>query len=328
MTNIPLTGEFRVTCEFGRKNTDKLKWAAGFHPGIDLVGSDTIYSTCDGIVVNRGYDNSYGNFIVIKNDVDGKYHWFCHLSKISKYRGTKVTRTTVIGIMGATGRVTAKHLHYEIRNQSNKYGDVSNPAEYMGIPNKVGTYNSKNYPINKVVETYTKVTTDTIFDADLYYSLYPDLQKAFGRNEKKLKEHFIKYGIKEGRIASYVFNPYFYSDKYPDLKKAFGTNCEALYNHFINNGIQEGRQGSVVFDVNYYFAKNYDLQKAFGTDKGKAVKHFVTQGIKEYRETSQEFNVTKYKANYPDLQKAFGNNCKDYYKHYIIYGIKEGRKTI
>ena len=149
MTNLPLTGEFRVTCEFARKNTDTLKWKAGFHTGIDMVGDDTIYATCNGIVTRRGYDNAYGNFIVIRNDDDGKYHWFCHLSKINKNTGSKVTRTTVIGIMGATGNVTGKHLHFEIRNQNNTYGDVINPADYMGIPNQVGTYNSKNYPVKE-----------------------------------------------------------------------------------------------------------------------------------------------------------------------------------
>lgn len=51
--------------------------------------------------------------------------------------------------MGATGNVTGKHLHFEIRNSSNKYNDNSNPAHYMGITNKVGWYNSSNYQINK-----------------------------------------------------------------------------------------------------------------------------------------------------------------------------------
>ena len=143
-TNIPLTGNFKVTCEYKRKG----KWLAGWHTGIDLVGNEKIYSSCDGEVVRTGYDKSYGNYIVVKDNTTGKYHWFCHLSHISTGAGKKVSRTTVIGIMGSTGNSTGKHLHFEIRNASNKYADTSNPAEYMGIPNSVGTYNSANYQIS------------------------------------------------------------------------------------------------------------------------------------------------------------------------------------
>ena len=144
-TNIPLTGKFRVTCEYKRKGS----WACGWHTGIDMVcDNDKIYSSCNGEVTRTGWDDSYGNFIVVKNSTDGKYHWFCHLSKISVSKGTKVSRTSVIGIMGSTGNSTGKHLHFEIRNASNKYADNSNPADYMGIPNKVGSYDSANYQIS------------------------------------------------------------------------------------------------------------------------------------------------------------------------------------
>lgn len=146
MTNIPLTGSFKVTCEYGRKGST---WIVGHHTGIDLTGQDTIYATCDGQVVRTGFDANYGNYIVVKNNTDGKYHWYCHLARILVGVGTKVSRVTKIGIMGSTGKSTGKHLHFEIRNASNKYGDNSNPAEYMGIPNKVGTYNSADYQIKE-----------------------------------------------------------------------------------------------------------------------------------------------------------------------------------
>ena len=151
-TNIPLTGNFNVTCEYGRKGN----WAAGYHPGIDLVGNDTIYGTCDGTVVRIGVDKSYGNFIVVKAP-DGKFHWFCHLSKVTCSVGQKISRTSKIGVMGNTGNSTGKHLHFEIRNASNRYGDNSNPAEYMGIPNSVGSYNSSNYQISS--QSNTQPTT-------------------------------------------------------------------------------------------------------------------------------------------------------------------------
>ena len=148
-TNIPLTGSFNVTCEYGRKNGNGLRWAAGHHTGIDLTGQDIIYNTCDGTVVRIGRnDRSYGNFVVVK-DGQGHFHWFCHLASITCRLNDKVSRVSKIGIMGATGNVTGKHLHYEIRDNSNIYGHNINPAEYMGIPNRVGSYNSSNYQINQ-----------------------------------------------------------------------------------------------------------------------------------------------------------------------------------
>lgn len=143
-TNIPLTGKFRVTCEYKRKGN----WAAGWHTGIDLVGDEIIYGSCDGTVIRTGYDKSYGNFIVVKA-LDGRFHWFCHLSKVTCSVGQKISRITKIGVMGSTGNSTGKHLHFEIRNASNKYADTSNPADYMGIPNVVGSYDSSNYQLPK-----------------------------------------------------------------------------------------------------------------------------------------------------------------------------------
>ena len=143
-TNIPLTGKFKVTCIYKKKGN----WACGWHTGIDLVSDNAdIYSSCNGTVYKTGWDDSYGNYIVVKNS-DGKYHWFCHLSKIKVKKGDKVSRTSIIGTMGNTGNSTGKHLHFEIRNKSNKYSDNSNPANYMGIPNKVGSYDSEDYQLS------------------------------------------------------------------------------------------------------------------------------------------------------------------------------------
>lgn len=154
-TNIPLTGTFRVTCEYKRKGN----WSAGWHTGIDMVcDNDTIYGTCDGTVTKIGWDKSYGNYITVKAP-DGKYHWFCHLSSVICKEGQKISRTTKIGVMGNTGNSTGKHLHFEIRNSSNKYADTISPADYMGIPNAVGSYDSDNYQINSTSNSSSNSST-------------------------------------------------------------------------------------------------------------------------------------------------------------------------
>ena len=147
MTNLPLTGIINVTCEYKRKGS----WKAGYHTGIDLTcdTSDYIYSSCSGEVTRVDYDTSYGNFVTVKEETTGNYHWFCHLKEVRSYVGEKVTRNSILGIMGATGNATGKHLHFEIRDTSNKYGNDLNPCDWLGIENKVQKgINSANYQIN------------------------------------------------------------------------------------------------------------------------------------------------------------------------------------
>lgn len=182
-----------------------------------------------------------------------------------------------------------------------------------------GRAGSKEAPIN--IKGY-------LFDSDLYYSLYPDLQKAIGNNSTALKNHYLNWGVKEGRIASYVFDAKYYLDNNADVKKAFGNNYKAVYDHFINYGINEGRVASKYFDAKYYLNNNTDLKIAFETNYSRGLEHFVNFGINEGRISSKNFNVKAYKNNNGDLSKAFGNSWKQYYRHHIIWGQKENRKCV
>ena len=150
-TKICFTGDFKVTCEYGRKGT---AWASGMHQGIDLVGitNKKVYSICNGVVERAGYDKGgFGNYVRIKEDGTENRIYLAHLEKIYVKVGQKVTYTTVVGLMGATGNATGPHTHVEIRKFQNGVAiSKLNPATYMGIPNKVGTYNSANYQIKTI----------------------------------------------------------------------------------------------------------------------------------------------------------------------------------
>lgn len=164
-TNLPLTGKFEITAVFKQKNSNLWK-TLGYHTGIDFIGSDDIYATCDGVVDSISYSGAYGNYIIIKEDGADRYHYFCHLKSVKVPKGRKVNRTTRIGIMGRTGNVTGKHLHYEIRKQKGNLveSNLINPADYCGIPNETGDYNSKDYQIKEdpVIryEVYVEGTND------------------------------------------------------------------------------------------------------------------------------------------------------------------------
>ncbi len=88
-----------------------------YHPGIDFDGitGDPIYPIYKGVVEKVGYSHTgYGKVIIIRHE-DGKTSLYAHLSQINVKRGDLVNQTTVIGLMGATGRSFGDHLHLEVR---------------------------------------------------------------------------------------------------------------------------------------------------------------------------------------------------------------------
>lgn len=128
------------------------------------------------------------------------------------------------------------------------------------------------------------------FDVNYYKKTYSDLQKAYGNNYKAYYEHFINWGINEGRASSIFLDVKYYKNKYSDLRKAYGNNHKLYYEHFINWGIKEGRQASASFDVKYYLNYNGDLKKAFGNNYKEAIKHYIYYGKNEKRKCVNSSN--------------------------------------
>lgn len=158
MTNLPVSGKFKITCEYGRKGNN---WKCGRHTGIDFVSEDKkVYGTCDGKVSHAGYDRSYGNYVVVKSNESDTFHWFCHLDERYVQIGDKVSRLTLIGLMGMTGNASGVHLHFEIRKKCNCYGydKTENPASYCKVPNRViEDLDSKDFQISSKLKQGNKI---------------------------------------------------------------------------------------------------------------------------------------------------------------------------
>lgn len=150
MTNLPVTGAFRVTCEYGRKGS---LWSSGYHKGIDLVCDDrNVYCTCDGTVKTVGWDpNGWGRYVRVQEKTTGLIHIFCHFVRdsVRVKVGDPVSRLSVLGTMGTTGNSTGVHLHFQIEDA---YRTVYDPTSWLGIPNAVGSYHSNDYQIKEVDE--------------------------------------------------------------------------------------------------------------------------------------------------------------------------------
>ncbi|MCQ2517345.1 MAG: VanW family protein [Lachnospiraceae bacterium] len=99
------------------------------------------------------------------------------------------------------------------------------------------------------VNAYAAPTKDlskvrALFDAQFYYDSFPDVAAAVGSNENALFNHYVNFGIREGRSASASFNAMAYRNRYPDLAAAYGDDMTAYCIHYVDFGIAEGRNAS------------------------------------------------------------------------------------
>jgi murein DD-endopeptidase MepM/ murein hydrolase activator NlpD len=86
------------------------------HAGVDFAGKPgtPIRAANHGRVVVSGPMYFTGNTIVIDYG-DRLFSVFAHLSELHAGVGDVVEPTTIVGLVGATGRVTGPHLHWSVR---------------------------------------------------------------------------------------------------------------------------------------------------------------------------------------------------------------------
>lgn len=110
----PLVGRWTYTSPYGNR-TDPFTGLTEFHPGLDISADQgvPVHATADGTIESAAFDGNYGNSVVIAHGF-GISTRYGHLSRFSVRPGQTVKRGDVIGYVGATGRVTGSHLHYEI----------------------------------------------------------------------------------------------------------------------------------------------------------------------------------------------------------------------
>lgn len=124
---LPVKSAYRFTSGFGYRRDPK---GAGrrMHAGVDFAGpaGTPIYASADGVVTHAGWQSGYGRLVKIKHafGIETRY---AHNSRIRVKVGQRVSRGDRISDMGATGRVTGVHLHYEVRIN----GNPVNPMTYI-----------------------------------------------------------------------------------------------------------------------------------------------------------------------------------------------------
>lgn len=118
MFQLPVDSQYCVRSNYGNRRTYNGGALQSFHTGIDFgVCSDThpfdIYAPADGVIVFTGFQTVRGNATIIDHG-QGVYSGLYHQAEIYGSVGDHVTAGQLIGKIGDTGRVTGKHLHWEV----------------------------------------------------------------------------------------------------------------------------------------------------------------------------------------------------------------------
>ncbi len=115
LLKTPVDGA-KITSGFGMRMHPILGFTT-MHKGVDFgvpVGTP-VMAAGDGMVDIAGFNGSYGNYVRLRHS-NNYGTAYAHLSRIAPgiHAGKRVSQGQIVGYVGATGRATGPHLHYEV----------------------------------------------------------------------------------------------------------------------------------------------------------------------------------------------------------------------
>jgi murein DD-endopeptidase MepM/ murein hydrolase activator NlpD len=119
-----------LSAGFGER-ADPFTGEPGYHSALDISTEkgQPVFATANAIVASASWSGNYGNLLVLDHGF-GLQTRYGHLSAFAVNVGDMVKRGDVIGYVGATGRATGAHLHYEVLAN----GQLINPLQLLITP--------------------------------------------------------------------------------------------------------------------------------------------------------------------------------------------------
>lgn len=115
LMRTPINGA-RISSGFGRRKHPVLGYTKQ-HMGTDFAAptGTPILAAGNGVIERSSRYGSYGNYVRIRH-ANGYKTAYAHMSRYGRgvKQGRRVKQGQIIGYVGATGRVTGAHLHYEV----------------------------------------------------------------------------------------------------------------------------------------------------------------------------------------------------------------------
>ena len=109
---------------------DPINGKTSFHTGVDLIAppGTPVVAAAGGVVSTVAFVAEYGNIVEVDHD-NGLTSRYAHLQRSLVKTGDVVMKGQNIALVGATGRVTGPHLHFEVREK----GIPLNPNKFLSL---------------------------------------------------------------------------------------------------------------------------------------------------------------------------------------------------
>lgn len=174
-----------------------------------------------------------------------------------------------------------------------------------------------------------------LFDETDYLARYGDVAAAVRAGDfVSGYDHFLDFGLYEGRDPSILYSEAFYRSEYPDVDAAIRDGFfRSGLEHFLKFGSSEGRNPSAFFNEQEYLAAFPDIQAkiddgSFFADFESGFDHYIEFGYSENRLPPQlsYFDEGYYLGAYPDVAASVeAGEFLDGLQHYIRHGQGERR---
>lgn len=118
-----------LSSTFGSRR-DPIKGRRAFHQGIDLVAKigTEVVAVADGVVEYSGWRNGYGRTLDIRHH-GGLVTRYAHNQYLLVTEGVAVRQGQGVATLGASGRTTGAHLHFEVLRN----GEQVDPLQYVQV---------------------------------------------------------------------------------------------------------------------------------------------------------------------------------------------------
>ncbi len=137
----PCPAYTRISAPYGNRIHPVMR-TYKLHKGMDFAGDrgKSVRAAAAGLVIKSYRSDSFGNCVAIQHD-NGWATVYAHMDTRFVHEGQSVFTGQAIGTLGATGRSTGPHLHFELHIN----GTTADPMQYFA-PSEIQKYVTNHKP--------------------------------------------------------------------------------------------------------------------------------------------------------------------------------------